>query len=201
MQLRPLAPLWRTAVGADDFPPWFQAIVCLLKYYKWGFGGRSRGQGGGKRVLISRVSLFLTKQRCLEHFGDRRREWFGFFFFKFRSSSRLLVGNCITWGLTWENSSMGLELLRFFSCAIKLDIKAKSNSLLLPQGRLGSELPSFPHIHSIALNFISWPPSRGKAQLVSEVGKVGQDPKLSWMVIAVGAGENRGPGEEPKYKM
>lgn len=81
-----------------------------------------------------------------------------------------------------------------------MDIKGKSSSLLLPRGRLGSTLPPFSHVYSIALNFTSWPPSPGEAQIMSEVGKVGHSLKSSWIVIAVGAGENMGPGEEPKHK-
>lgn len=35
---------------------------------------------------------------------------------------------------------------------------------------------------------------------MSEVGKVGHSLKSSWIVIAVGPGENTGPGEEPKHE-
>lgn len=51
-QLRPLARLLRRVVGTDSASLWFQGIVeqisDLLKYFKWGLGGRACGWEGGK---------------------------------------------------------------------------------------------------------------------------------------------------------
>ena len=104
--------------------------------------------------MVSRVSLFLTERRWLEHFENRRRERF-WVFFNSEVALGYWSGTVLVEGLAGK-TLFWLGVASFFLlCAIKLDIKGKSNSLLLPRGRLGSELPLFPHIYSIALNFIS----------------------------------------------
>lgn len=132
-------------MGSGGFSPWFQAIVCLLKYYKRAVGGRSHGQEGGKRVLISRVSLLLTEQWWLEHFGGKSA-FSGFL------NPEIAVGY---WSRNVLAEGLGGKAFLAWSCfifSLVCDKAGNKGEKLLPPA--GGWDPGSPCSH-IDLNFIS----------------------------------------------
>lgn len=133
-------------MGTGDFSPSFQAVVCLLKYYKRCLGNRCHGQEGGKRLLVSKFNLLLTKQKWLEHFGGESTFW-GFF------NPEVAVGylsrNVLVAGLGGK-TFLAWGCFVFLLCAITPGIKGKTTPSC---GRLGSQPPN----SHIDLDFISRP--------------------------------------------